>query len=292
MPLLRSLLPVAVAVVLVASGCGSDETTSDASGGDAPTTVAANGWTRDTATAPQAPSITRPDGDPPEDLVSEDVRTGDGATLAEGQLAVVDYIGANWSNGEVFDSSFDRAPFAFILGSGAVIEGWDQGLVGMAVGGRRQLILPPDVAYGDQAQGEIPANETLIFVVDLIDARPRPKPSPETEPVEKLTVVDLVPGSGDRTLTSGDQALVHYTGVLASTGEEFDSSWDSGQPFPFQFGTGSVIAGWDQGLEGMKPGGRRRLVIPAELAYGAQGSEPKIPPNAALVFEVDLIALA
>ena len=82
---------------------------------------------------------------------------------------------------------------------------------------------------------------------------------------------------------------VQYVGVTFSTGEQFDASWDSGQPFSFQLGGGQVIPGWDRGLKGMRKGGRRELTIPPTLAYGAQGSPPAIGPNETLVFVVDLV---
>ncbi len=104
----------------------------------------------------------------------------------------------------------------------------------------------------------------------------------------ELVAQDLIVGTG-ATAKSGDTVDVQYVGVLRDNGKEFDSSWSRGSdPFSFALGAGSVIAGWDQGVEGMKVGGRRRLIIPADLGYGATGSPPKIPANAALVFDVDL----
>lgn len=105
-----------------------------------------------------------------------------------------------------------------------------------------------------------------------------------------LIVQDVIVGTGAEA-KSGDSVTVQYVGVLFSNGKEFDSSWKAGKPFTFDLGSGGVIAGWDQGVEGMKVGGRRRLIIPAELAYGAAGSPPSIPANAALVFDVDLVSV-
>jgi peptidylprolyl isomerase len=87
---------------------------------------------------------------------------------------------------------------------------------------------------------------------------------------------------------AGQTATVDYVGVSFSTGQEFDASWDRGEPFPFPLGGGQVIQGWDQGVEGMKVGGRRELVIPPDLGYGPQGSPPAIAPNETLVFVIDL----
>jgi FKBP-type peptidyl-prolyl cis-trans isomerase len=105
-----------------------------------------------------------------------------------------------------------------------------------------------------------------------------------------LIVQDLIVGTGAEA-KSGDSVTVQYVGVLFANGKEFDSSWKNGEPFTFDLGSGGVIAGWDQGVEGMKVGGRRRLIIPAELGYGAAGSPPTIPANAALVFDVDLVSV-
>jgi peptidylprolyl isomerase len=108
----------------------------------------------------------------------------------------------------------------------------------------------------------------------------------------KLVTKDIVVGTGPAA-KSGSQVTVNYVGVLYKGGKEFDSSWKTGKPFgPFPVGQGQVIKGWDQGLVGMKVGGRRELIIPASLAYGAQGSPPTIPPNAPLVFVVDMLGVS
>ncbi len=99
--------------------------------------------------------------------------------------------------------------------------------------------------------------------------------------------MDVVDGKG-RAAKAGDNLVVHYVGVLYKTGKQFDASWDGGRPFPFTLGQGAVIPGWDQGLQGMKVGGRRLLIIPPDLAYGAQG-QGSIGPNETLVFVVDLL---
>jgi peptidylprolyl isomerase len=104
----------------------------------------------------------------------------------------------------------------------------------------------------------------------------------------KLVVKDVIKGTGPAA-KSGSNVTVNYVGVLYKGGKEFDSSWKRNQTFPFKLGQGAVIQGWDKGLVGMKVGGRRELIIPAALAYGKSGSPPTIPPNAALVFVVDLL---
>jgi peptidylprolyl isomerase len=106
----------------------------------------------------------------------------------------------------------------------------------------------------------------------------------------KLVTKDLIVGTGPEA-KSGDSVTVNYVGVLYTNGKTFDASWKRSEPFTFTLGEGKVIPGWDQGVVGMKVGGRRELIIPAPLAYGAAGSPPTIPPNSALVFVVDLLSV-
>ncbi len=115
------------------------------------------------------PEVTVPDGEPPTELVMEDLVIGDGPEATAGVQVSVDYVGVAWSTGNEFDASWNRGePLTFGLGVGQVIAGWDQGVQGMRVGGRRKLTIPPDMAYGQQgAGGVIGPNETLIFVCDL-----------------------------------------------------------------------------------------------------------------------------
>jgi peptidylprolyl isomerase len=106
----------------------------------------------------------------------------------------------------------------------------------------------------------------------------------------ELVISDLVEGDGDEAV-AGRTAVVHYVGVAHSTGEEFDASWNRGEPFAFPLGAGQVIAGWDRGVAGMKVGGRRRLLIPPELGYGDRGAGRVIAPGESLIFVVDLIGV-
>src|SRR3954451_8467779 len=118
---------------------------------------------------------------------------------------------------------------------------------------------------------------------------------PEVAPPEgdipfELGIEDIVVGDGDEA-TAGTKGTVHYVGVSFHTGEQFDASWDRGQPFEFKLGKGQVIPGWDQGVAGMRVGGRRRLTIPSAMAYGARGAGGVIKPHEPLVFVVDLLAI-
>lgn len=117
----------------------------------------------------EKPEIDFPDGPPPADLVVEDITVGDGAEAAAGSTVAVHYVGVAYSSGEEFDSSWGRGPIQFPLGAGRVIAGWDQGVAGMKVGGRRKLIIPAHLAYGEHgAGGVIAPGETLIFICDLV----------------------------------------------------------------------------------------------------------------------------
>lgn len=113
---------------------------------------------------------------------------------------------------------------------------------------------------------------------------------PGETPPENLVIEDLIEGSG-REVQAGDSISCHYVGVSWSTGEEFDASWNRGTPLDFTAGVGQVIQGWDQGLLGMKVGGRRRLEIPPHMAYGEAGAPGAIGPNETLIFVVDLVAV-
>lgn len=126
---------------------------------------------------------------------------------------------------------------------------------------------------------------------DLTDTSVKPVIEVPDEPAPtELVTEDIVTGDG-AAAKAGDQLTVQYVGVDYETGEQFDASWDTGQPLPFELGAGNVIPGWDEGIEGMKVGGRRQLTIPPELAYGPQGQPPDIGPDATLVFVVDLLDL-
>ncbi|MFB4281410.1 MULTISPECIES: FKBP-type peptidyl-prolyl cis-trans isomerase [unclassified Nonomuraea] len=114
---------------------------------------------------------------------------------------------------------------------------------------------------------------------------------PGGNPPADLEIEDLTVGDGPEA-KPGQNVKVHYVGVSFSTGEEFDASWNRGQPFDFPLGAGRVIGGWDQGVAGMKVGGRRKLVIPPHLGYGQRGAPPRIKPNETLIFVVDLLGVS
>jgi peptidylprolyl isomerase len=177
------LITLTLALVLSAgiASCGEDD--EPASGGDetaatpTPTETATESGVeaivqaigKDTSAKPEVPA---PQGDPPPELVIRDIVRGKGPKAKAGDELSMQYVGTSWSTGQQFDASWDRGaqPFTFPLGQGAVIAGWDQGIVGLRKGGRRLLIIPPDMGYGPSGtpDGSIAPNETLIFVVDRV----------------------------------------------------------------------------------------------------------------------------
>lgn len=173
MNLRRQLAALAAAVLLGFAGCGDDDDESADTG-----TTAAETETTDSAAEPESevnlkekPEVTVPKGEPPAGLQIDDLKTGDGPSAKSGDTVTVHYVGISYSTGEQFDASWDRQePFTFPLGAGQVIPGWDQGVAGMNVGGRRRLTIPPELGYGESGQPPtIAPNETLIFVIDLLD---------------------------------------------------------------------------------------------------------------------------
>lgn len=221
-----------------------------------------------------------------------DLVEGDGEMPTPGQDVVVEY--AAWlQEGEEYIASSETLgePLTFTLGSDiGVFPGWDEGVSTMRPGGKRYLVIPPELALGEQGGGRIPPNATLIMEVELVEVKPLLLPTEISE--EDFTITesglkyyDIVEGDGAEA-TSGSTVTVDYTGWLTDN-VKFDSSLDRGVPFPFTLGTGAVIPGWDEGVAGMKVGGIRQLIIPAELGYGEFGSGT-IPPGATLVFEVEL----
>lgn len=152
---------IAVCAGLAIAGCGGSSDSSTES------TVA----TTTESAAKTKPTVAVPKGAPPKKLEVKELEKGTGAEAKPGDKVTVQYIGVDYKNGEEFDSSWSRnEPFGFTLGAGEVISGWDQGVEGMKVGGRRELIIPPNLAYGEAgAPPAIGPNETLVFVIDLLE---------------------------------------------------------------------------------------------------------------------------
>jgi FKBP-type peptidyl-prolyl cis-trans isomerase len=168
---------------------------------------------------------------------------------------------------------------------------------GSAIDGEPSTTLPATLASTKSSVPErkpgAPLPEATSIGAVSTDLSKKPTiPKPTGNPPKELQGKDVVVGKGPA-VKAGDKVSVQYVGVLFKDGKQFDASWDNGKkPFEFTVGQSQVIQGWDQGLPGMKVGGRRVLVIPSDLAYGEAGSPPKIPANSALVFVVDLKKIA
>jgi FKBP-type peptidyl-prolyl cis-trans isomerase len=212
---------------------------------------------------------------------STDVQVGTGHRAAQGDLVTVLYVGT-LADGTTFDSntSKDSNPFAFVLGKGEVIKGWDIGVLGMAKGGKRKLVIPPELGYGSNAQASIPANSTLRFTITCLDIVKKG----EENVFDK---VDLKVGNG-KTATKGSTVTVEYVGTLLN-GKVFDSTKDLKKPVTFTIGAGEAIKAIDMGITGMREGGKRRLRLPPALAFGSIGNMARgIPGNAVVIYDIVL----
>lgn len=218
-----------------------------------------------------------------------DSTLGQGALCEASSFVEVHYTGYLWQADEKgvmgksapFESSVGKEPIAFSLGRSWVIEGWEKGLVGMAVGGKRSLLVEPDLAYGPQGRPPlIPPGTTLFFDVELVG-------------LPRVQVEILEEGTGP-VAQLGDRVSVEYTGWLwidGQKGKQFDTSASRGRPHQFALGFRQVIPGWDRAIEGMKVGTRARLIIPPSMGYGSRGSGGRIPPNSTLCFEIELVGI-
>lgn len=306
-----------VPLLLLTAACGGEK-------GSAPNSASASAASEDgfpaiTAGAKfgEKPTLSEGAGKPPKELKTRVVSQGDGATLKNGDAIQVNYLGQAWDSDKPFDNSFDRQqPFDLTLGAGMVIQGWDKGLVGQKVGSRVQLVIPPDLGYGAQGQGEIKPNATLVFVVDILKSTQIPTsakgtavaqdnidlpkvgtntdgkapkvtiPS-KTDPPTKLVSNYILESEGD-VVKDTDSVIVNYVGLLWKDGKTFDSTYEAGktQTFPLEQVT---LKGLKDGLVGKKIGSRVLIVIPPDQGFGDKAQQA-IPAKSTLVFAVDILA--
>jgi len=306
----RRLLGVALALCLTAAACSDgkkpDQLNSSPSASAGECTASGSGTT-DLTVKPAVKAHSEP---APTETTITDIVCGTGDLAKAGSRVKVKYVGALYTDGKEFDSSWSRGDtFPVTVGKG-VIPGFSKGIDGMRVGGRREVTIPSKDGYGDQGSPPtIPGGATLVFVLDLVELekpvafkpcqasgtgttdmgkKPVVAKQSAAAPTE-TTTIDIVCGTGAQA-QDGSDVEVKYLGLLYSNGEEFDSSWSSGpdQTLPFTVG-GGVIPGFSKGVAGMKVGGRRMVIIPSKDGYGAQGSPPKIPGGATLIFVIDLV---
>jgi peptidylprolyl isomerase len=304
-----------VASTLLLAACSSDDSASDSSEPSTESTAApdASAPEEDGAagTTPEGTDLATPPTNPdkpeveipaeiPTELVVTVLQEGSGPEAVEGDTVVVDYVGVRSSDGVEFDNSYDRfEPFPVVLGSGGVIPGWEQGLIGAQAGARLQLDIPSDLAYGPESRGDIIGeNEALTFVIDvravIQPADPADQPTeagvPASEGATETTFVDLREGDGAE-LEAGQTAVLHYVLFRGDNLVALESSWEND---PVQVSTASAggFPGFNEGLPGMKVGGRRAIVIPPADAFGPDGNpELGLPAGADMIVVVDLLGV-
>lgn len=302
---LLALAPALVVTMVVALGaCGGDDSGDEAtssttvvSSTDAGENGAGEG---DTGASDDSgkPTVELPDETPTE-LVVTVLEPGDGREASDGDTVVVDYVGVLSQDGTEFDNSYDRgSPFPVTLGQGGVIAGWEQGLQGAQAGSRLQLDIPGDLAYGEAGSGPvIGPNAALTFVIDVravlgpLDpaAAPTDLELPEVDQPDAVSVEDVVVGDGIE-VGLGDSAWIAYIAYDGS-GELLENSWEQGRPLEFALTEGTGVPGLVEGTVGMRVGGRRIIVIPADQAFDGQGNEQiGLAPGEALIMVVDLVA--
>ncbi|MGD9703214.1 MAG: FKBP-type peptidyl-prolyl cis-trans isomerase [Acidimicrobiia bacterium] len=293
--------PLAVLSLLVAAGCGdSSASGSESSDSAAPTSVDAASDSATDAASTDKPAVSIP-AELPTELVITDLEDGTGAGAADGDTVLVNYVGVRSADGTEFDNSYDSGQmFPVTLGAGGVIPGWEQGLVGVKTGGRRQLDIPADLAYGDEPQGDvIQAGDALTFVIDVVAVVPASDPAdapteavPASTGATELSTEDLVVGEGDE-VVDGAMVFVEIAAYRGDTAEEINTTWGQGGPVALEASESQTISGLYNGLLGMKVGGRRLMTIPPADAFGDAGNEELgLPAGIDLVLVVDVVAVA
>ncbi len=308
----RTLLAAFTLAAVVLSGCGdtenalssSDDKTS--SKGASSGTVSCDSFEDDVRSDVAKEGTPEPfvPSKPVDELCVHDVTVGDGDEITQDDADVgteveVNYVGVGQQTKKTFDSSFERGtPTTFPLNG--VIEGWTKGLVGMKVGGRRQITIPGDLAYGKAGREGIEPDETLVFVVDLVSKAAAPEPLLEPEvtmpagPVTELGIEDITPGDGAEITADLTGVLeVHLIGTSAVNSVDIVNTYATGETLQLPYPVTQVPGGGlTQGLVGMKVGGRRQITIPGSLGYGeTPPAQAGLDPNETLVFVVDLVGI-
>lgn len=283
------LLALLAALALFASACGSsevstgdDEQADDTAGETATDDESATDDVEPTdgsGGAPDAINGGKPEveiaGESPSELQTDDLIDGDGDEAATGDLLEMHYVGVLFDDGSQFDASWDRdQTFSFVLGNGNVISGWDQGIVGMAVGGRRQLTIPAEFAYGDNSPSPaIPPGSTLVFVVDLVAAHSPHEVDTAVGETSALDVTTVTEGNGAE-VAAGNTVEVLYS-IAEVDGLVRQSSWTDGSTATFLVGADQleIFPGWSEPLVGRSVGDELRIVVPPALGPNPESAE-------------------
>jgi FKBP-type peptidyl-prolyl cis-trans isomerase len=324
----RTPLAVVALAALLLGACGDDSGGTDAGDGTAAATdgtaaaAAADDPALDGVTVEgafgEAPTLEFDTPFETDETIRRVLEEGDGDVLEQGMTVSFEHVAVNGRDGSEFDNSFETQPGSTVLDPTQTIPGLVAGLVGVPIGSRVLMALSPADSF--QERGGIPdvgveADDSTLFVVDVLDAsvpltraegtpvEPEPglptveldadgKPTitlPSGDPPAELVTQPLIEGEGDD-VESGQTITVHYTGIIWPGGEQFDSSWDRGEPATFQIGVGAVIPGWDEGLVGQPVGSQVLLVIPPDQGYGPEGNPSAgIEGTDTLVFVVDIL---
>ena len=219
-----------------------------------------------------------------------DIKVGTGEDAGLKTTVKMHFI-AWLEDGKILGTSGDRDKLRSVRVS-ELFEGWKEGVSTMKEGGKRRLLIPPKLAFGEKGGRGVPPNSSVVMEIELVEVR-KPLPQTSVEGIEPVTTEsglkywDIKVGTGE-TPHKTSKCKVHYSGWLTD-GNMFDSSVARGKPFEFRM-TGGVIKGWLEGVATMKVGGKRRFEIPAGLAYGKSG-RPGIPPNSTLIFEIELLEI-
>jgi FKBP-type peptidyl-prolyl cis-trans isomerase len=314
---MRRTIAITTIAALSLAACGSSDEAAEITTDSAPEEPAAQFDTEADGSAPEAsspsdePVVTEPASNPakpevelPTELPTELVRTvlseGTGDPAEEGDTVVVDYVGVRSSDGEEFDNSYDRGQtFPVVLGSGSVIQGWEDGLVGSRTGERVQLDIPSELAYGDQARSDVILADTpLTFVIDVREViegiDPADIPDEPGIPLTDIGVTatefaELEAGDGDA-LELGDTALIRYVYFRADNGVALETNW-SNEAFQVPYNE-DLLPGLLIGMEGMQVGDRRAITIPPDEGFGPEGNPPAgLPAGTDIVFLIELVGL-
>jgi peptidylprolyl isomerase len=284
-----------------ASGSSPAATESSTPNGTEVTPPASSGIPTDSVpgeTLPPNPD--KPSVELPEELPTELVRTvlepGAGDAAVAGDTVIVDYVGVRSVDGVEFDNSYDREPLPVTLGTGGVIPGWEEGLVGALTGERVQLDIPADLAYGDEARGDIiREKETLSFVIDVRVVVKAVDPADvPTEPgvalsegATETTFEDLIVGEG-ATLEDGETAVLRYINFRGDNGVALETAWGA-DPIQIVYGE-NLLPGLLKGLDGINVGGRRAITIPPADGFGEEGNpQGGLPVGTDMIFLVELL---